>query len=259
MREEFNHGEVTRAMRAEKGQTLFVVSDVHGFYSEMMAALELAGFDKSCEGHTFVSCGDLFDRGSENGQVYAFVKSLPRKVLIRGNHEDFLQDILERGSLLDMDVENGTDITVEQLLGESVLDAWGNLDREACAEEICELAAFLDSMVHYYEAGEYIFTHGWLPTVFEERYPRVDPNWRNASASDWRWAHLSEWQQYYGARAILDGRTIVCGHRPSYMGYYFDPMRANDCNEIFFGQGMIALDANAVRSGRVNVLVVELS
>ena len=55
--------------------------------------------------------------------------------------------------------------------------------------------------------------------------------------------------------AFLAGRTIVCGHRPAYMGYYFDPTRANDCNEIFYGQGMIALDAHTVRSGRVNVLV----
>ena len=245
-------------MMGETGQTIFAVSDVHGHYTELIAALEQAGFDRDCEEHIFVSCGDLFDRGRENGQVYAFVKSLPRKVLIRGNHEDFLGDILERGSILDMDVGNGTDVTVEQLLGESVPDAWGNLDREACAAEIRELTAFLDSMVHYYEAGEYIFTHGWLPTVFEERYPRVDPDWKNASASDWRWAHQSEWQQYYGAGAVLVGRTIVCGHRPAYMGYYFDPARANDCNEIFFGQGMIALDAHTVRSGRVNVLAVSL-
>jgi hypothetical protein len=247
-----------RFMMGEKGKTIFAVSDVHGYYTELMAALEQAGFDRECEEHIFVSCGDLFDRGQENGQVYAFVKSLERKVLIRGNHEDFLQDILERGGILAMDVENGTDVTVEQLLGENVLDAQGNLDRGACAEEIRELTAFLDSMAHYYEAGEYIFTHGWLPTVFEERYPRVDPDWKNASASDWRWAHLSEWQQYYGAGATLNGRTIVCGHRPSYMGYYFDPMRANDCNEIFYGKGMIALDANTVRSGCVNVLVVDL-
>lgn len=243
-------------MSDEKRQMLFVVSDVHGHYTEMMAALAQAGFDHGCEEHTFVSCGDLFDRGSENGLLYAFVTSLERKILIRGNHEDFLRDILDRGNLLDMDIRNGTDVTVEQLLGEMALDARGNLDRESCAAEIREVVAFLDSMVHYHEAGEYIFTHGWLPTVFEERYPRVDPDWRNASASEWRLAHRSEWQQFYGAGATLEGRTIVCGHRPSYMGYYFDPTRERDCTEIFFGKGMIALDANTVRSGRVNVLVV---
>jgi hypothetical protein len=245
-----------RTMSDEKRQTLFVVSDVHGHYTEMMAALAQAGFDRDCKEHIFVSCGDLFDRGFENGQVYAFVTSLERRILIRGNHEDFLRDVLERGSLLNMDVENGTDVSVEQLVGENALDAKGNLDRESCAAEIREVVAFLDSMVHYHESGEYIFTHGWLPTVFEERYPRVDPDWRNASASEWSLAHRSEWQQFYGAGATLEGRTIVCGHRPSYMGYYFDPTRERDCTEIFFGKGMIALDANTVRSGRVNVLVV---
>jgi hypothetical protein len=245
-----------RTMSDEKRQTLFVVSDVHGHYTEMMAALAQAGFDRDCKEHIFVSCGDLFDRGFENGQVYAFVTSLERRILIRGNHEDFLRDVLERGSLLNMDVANGTDVTVEQLVGEKALDARGNLDRESCAAEIREVVAFLDSMVHYHESGEYIFTHGWLPTVFEERSPRVDPDWRNASASEWRLAHRSEWQQFYGAGATLEGRSIVCGHRPSYMGYYFDSTRERDCTEIFFGKGMIALDANTVRSGRVNVLVV---
>lgn len=240
-------------------QTLFVVSDVHGHYTEMMAALAQAGFDKDCEAHTFVSCGDLFDRGSENGQIYAFVRSLERKVLIRGNHEDFLGDILERGYILAMDVENGTDVTVEQLLGECALDAQGRLNRELCGERIREITDFLDSMIHYFAAGEYIFTHGWLPTVFEDRYPRVSPDWQNVSASEWRLAHRSEWQQFYGAGATLKGRTIVCGHRPSYMGYYFDPVRETDCTEPFHGEGMIAVDAGTVRSGRVNVLVVTLS
>ena len=246
-------------MNPDTERKLFVVSDVHGYYTEMMVALEQAGFDRDCEAHTFVSCGDLFDRGTENGRVYAFVRSLERKILIRGNHEDFLHDALERGGILCMDVENGTDVTIEQLVGEDALDAEGKLDVKTYAPRIRELTDFLDSMVHYHEAGAYIFTHGWLPDVFEGRYPRVRSDWRDATESEWRWAHLSEWQQFYGVGATLEGRIIVCGHRPSYMGYYFDPGRERDCTEPFRGEGMIAVDAGTVRSGRVNVLVLTTS
>lgn len=37
----------------------FVVSDVHGFYDEMIEALNKAGFDKNNKDHVFISCGDL--------------------------------------------------------------------------------------------------------------------------------------------------------------------------------------------------------
>ena len=69
---------------------LFVLSDIHGHYSEMKKALDEAGFDPENGSHIFVSCGDLFDRGMENVAVYDFVRGLKHKILIRGNHEDML-------------------------------------------------------------------------------------------------------------------------------------------------------------------------
>lgn len=37
----------------------FCVADVHGFYNEMMSALNNAGYDKNNPNHVFCSCGDL--------------------------------------------------------------------------------------------------------------------------------------------------------------------------------------------------------
>lgn len=236
---------------------LFAVSDVHGHYTELMHALDDVGFDGKNENHIFVSCGDLFDRGGENHRVYDFVRGLPRKVLIRGNHEDMLRQVLKRGYLVKMNVYNGTDITAEQMLGEESVDANGRFDVEAHAAKIKELITFIDTMLNYYETEQYVFTHGWLPIVFEGRRPYVDPAWRNATASAWKEAHLLEWQQLYDVRAMLEGKTIVCGHRSAMLGHMFDLSRKLDCNEPFYGEGMIAIDAGTVRSGRVNVLVVE--
>ena len=64
----------------------FVVADVHGFYDEMKAALDEAGFDPENENHTLISCGDVIDRGKRPNEVVKYLVNLPRKILIRGNH-----------------------------------------------------------------------------------------------------------------------------------------------------------------------------
>ncbi len=238
---------------------IFIVSDIHGYYTELMKALEQAGFDRENENHVFISCGDLFDRGTENAKVYAFVQSLQRKILIKGNHEDMLSRILKEGNITDTDISNGTDVTVAELFGEDSIDAYGNFKTTAHTEKIREVMDFLDSMLNYYETECYVFTHGWLPIVFEGRYPKIDPSWRDVSDEEWNEARLLEWQQLYDVKALLDGKTIVCGHRASFLGHMFDCFREPDCSEPFYGEGMIAIDAGTVRSGRVNVLVIEES
>ena len=237
---------------------LFIVSDIHGHYSFLTEALSLAGFETDSEDHVFVSCGDLFDRGSENVPVYDFVRSLERKILIKGNHEDMLREILCNGKISARDVCNGTDITVSQFFGEDSIDTNGCFDTVKNAEKIRELVTFIDSMQDYFECGGYVFTHGWLPITFSGRYPTVSESWRDADASEWEEARFLEWQQLYDVGALLDGKIIVCGHRPSRLGHMFDTTRASDCSEIFYGKGMIAIDAGSVRSGRVNVLTLDV-
>lgn len=238
---------------------LFVVSDVHGHYTKMIKALADAGFDENNEEHFFLSCGDLFDRGSENLLVYNFVRSLERKILIKGNHEQRLSEVLKQGYITQREIDNATDGTIKELLGQEAINKDGAIDVTAHAEKIGEITAFLDAMLDYYETKQFVFTHGWLPVVFEGRVPHVDPYWRTVPSAQWDIVRDYQWQQFYSVGATLCGKTIVCGHRPASMGYLFDPMRANDCADPFYGDGMIAIDAWTVRSGRVNVLVAEVS
>ena len=236
---------------------LFVLSDIHGHYSEMKKALDEAGFDPEKENHIFVSCGDLFDRGMENAAVYDFVRGLKNKILIRGNHEDMLCKTFVGGSLLPHSIHNGTDITIRQLLGEDAIDEDGNIMGEAYEAMIKEIMNFIDSMIDYYETEEYVLTHGWVPIILDDRTPMIDPNWRNASNMEWGEARWLQWQQLYETNAKVEGKTIVCGHRPARMGAMFDKSREPDDSSIFYGDGMIAIDAGTVRSGRVNILIVE--
>lgn len=239
------------------GRKLFVVSDVHGHYTLLKKALDDAGFDPSKDNHVFVSCGDLFDRGNENGSVYDFVRNLPNKILIRGNHEDMLCDALDRGKITVTELYNGTDITIEEFLGKDAVDRQGRFDPEKHAEKIRDIKSFVEEMLDYYESGDYIFTHGWLPIEFEGRYPRIRDDWKDALPEDWQGARFLEWHQLYDVGATLAGKTIVCGHRPARLGRLFDDSREPDCSEPFYGNGIIAIDAGTVRSGRVNVLVIE--
>ena len=46
----------------------YVISDVHGYYTQMKSALEKAGFFSDTTPHKLVMLGDLFDRGHEAKQ-----------------------------------------------------------------------------------------------------------------------------------------------------------------------------------------------
>ncbi|MBQ7378965.1 MAG: hypothetical protein IJW70_04705 [Clostridia bacterium] len=113
------------------------------------------------------------------------------------------------------------------------------------------------SMLDFYETQRYVFVHGWLPIVIEGRSPYISQSWRAESVLAWEEARLLEWQQLYDVGTTLEEKTIVCGHRPARLGYMFDGSREPDCSEPFYGNGMIAIDAGTVKSGCVNVLVLE--
>ena len=51
----------------------YVVSDVHGFYTEMIDALDKKGFFKDNSPHTLVVCGDMMDRGPESIKMQEFM------------------------------------------------------------------------------------------------------------------------------------------------------------------------------------------
>jgi hypothetical protein len=126
---------------------LFCVSDVHGFYNELKAALDAVGFDHNNEEHWLITCGDHFDRGSQPIEVMNYLNSLPRKVLVKGNHESLLRDLCDRGYPGGHDYSNGTFDTVCEL-GNAGL---GNSFDECCLVAYNRTKNFIDGMVDYFE------------------------------------------------------------------------------------------------------------
>ena len=83
----------------------FVLSDIHGCYTELEAALHEAGYDAKNSKHWIISAGDLFDRGNENVKVYELMQSFPRRLMICGNHDEMLIHFLKTNFMSMEDVE----------------------------------------------------------------------------------------------------------------------------------------------------------
>ena len=139
----------------------FIVADVHGFYDELMKSLEEKGFDKDDPNHTLISLGDLLDRGRKPLDCLKFVNSLERKILIRGNHEDLLEELLERKHFWSHDIQNGTADTVFDLTNIDYYDWDAKVFDDV--KQNPELKKYISSIVDFAEIGNNIFVHGWIP------------------------------------------------------------------------------------------------
>lgn len=245
----------------------FIVADVHGFYDEMIAALNDAHFDRDNPDHTFVSLGDLFDRGPKPAECLEFVMGLDpdRRILIRGNHEDLMEQAIARGSFLSHDISNGTKGTALTLTG-----AANSVDALIAMRTLPLYNEYIASTFDWAETDGAIFVHGWIPhyvelkgfqgTCYRHYY---EENWRNASRDEWK---AARW--YNGIESWADGvrepnMTIFCGHwHTSWARCYIDDeyaewTRNSEAFRPWVREGIVALDACTAWSHMVNCYVYE--
>lgn len=242
----------------------FVISDIHSYYDEMIAALNEAGFDPDNENHWLIGCGDYLDRGNKPAAVINYLRSLPRKILIKGNHDDMLMELFDRGVAYSHDIQNGTVDTVYRL-GYSPDGDWDTFLN--IAYHI--YSPFYDSMVNYFETENYIFVHSWIPLIRQDNLPKHYARGRKWAFNDnWRYAHESEWQEArwgnpfeLSAKGLRPDKTVVFGHwhtswpRANWEG---KPEFSEDADfSPYFGNGIVGIDACTAHSKKVNVLVLE--
>lgn len=209
----------------------FISSDVHSFFDEWYDALLNSGFDIDNDEHIIVILGDIFDRGTKPLEVYRFLKTLPkeRRILIRGNHEILLRDLVKRGFAESHDRHNGTVDTLyylvklpserehiknfykEQVINnvEYGTDAYYKLNdkynkesRKIWTGTIKEILDWIDGdeWMNYWETPNYIFVHSWIPlrehVDFEKSlsYGHIVKSGPDTYREDWRNATQSEWE-----------------------------------------------------------------
>ena len=236
----------------------FVSADIHGYFDEWQTALKEKGFDINNPEHKIIICGDLFDRGHQPKEIIDFILSNKDKfILIRGNHEDLMQDMINRNSSDFGDLSNGTAQTIVDLYPEWLISEF-NLSKIA---KITRLQEILDSCINYFETEHYIFVHGWIP-IIEECY-LYDSDWRNARNERWKKARWTNPVEMYRYEIYEPNKTIVCGHwHCSALWHEQNPNEYDEFGlkanfEPFITNNMIALDACTAYSHKVNVVVLD--
>lgn len=243
---------------------LFVVSDTHSFYSELKFALDKAGFDENNENHWLIVCGDAFDRGEESLEMLHFLMSLERKILVRGNHDNLLEDCCKRRYAFGHDFSNGTAKTIYDIGG------GGDFDK-CCDVTFAKTQAYRDSLVNFFETKNYIFVHGWIPCEIQNMRLKpwhqefkeyaFNPDWRNANARAWESATWCNGVKQARLGIVEPGKTIVCGHWHCSYGHSIENLisefEEDAIWEPYYTEGCIAIDRCTAHTKEVNVLVLE--
>lgn len=231
-------------------QRIVAVSDVHGFYDEMMAALKEVNFNPETD--LFVSCGDAMDRGSQPRQVIEFLNRLQNKVLIKGNHEQLMKDAIKRKCFLSHDIHNGTAHTAYDFCTKENAGLMNHAQILGELRDDPEYQKYMNLLVNYYETENYIFVHSWIPGGVD---------WRCAPQSKW---DKAMWGNPFDIASVVGnktGKTIVHGHWHNSTGWWRKGIGSkfgeDACFDIIEHDGCIGLDGCVAYTKKVNVLVIE--
>ena len=242
----------------------FVITDVHSFYSIMMAELLKKGFDINNKDHILISCGDNFDRGQEAKEMLKFLYQMytqDRAILVKGNHESLFEEMVDSGYPSSIDFSNGTYSTLLQL--QPKMKAY-EFDMNHYNHQIDQL---IKEMKDYYETPHYIFVHGWIP-IGKDDYNNLlyDPEWRAADPDRFESARWLNGMDMAMHEIIEPNKIIVCGHwhtswgnvrkeNPGLSSVEYKKL-ADDKNKFYpyEDEGIIAFDACTAYTKKCNIL-----
>ncbi len=247
----------------------FVTSDVHSFFDAFYQELLNNGFETDNPDHKLILCGDLFDRGDQTVELFEFIKRLgDRAIYVKGNHESLLEDCMSEiyaGKVPSSHhFHNGTVKTICQFCGQNKWIMYDPTWRRKICDTMQPILDWIDKKcVNYFEVGDYVFTHGWVPC-----YQGLD-DFRDATEEDWeraRWENGMEMWKY--PRCRVEGKTVVCGHWHCSWGWShirqerkeFPDKSRKDWKKSFdpfVDDGIIALDACTAYTNMCNVIVID--
>lgn len=209
----------------------FVTADPHGFFTIMHDALIAQGFDEDNPEHKLVICGDLMDRGKEARKMQAYILSLLEKdrvILIRGNHEDLMLNMIEDmkvgdpfSLLYSHHASNKTLDTALQLTGAKKSELFDDITSVARSTAATPFVRkIIPKMLNFYETEHYVFVHGWVPCGVDPAEGYFTKDLKGATDAEWaeaRWENGMSLAVECGA--IIPDKTIVCGHWHTSFGH----------------------------------------
>lgn len=206
------------------------VSDIHGCYDKLQAALQAVNFDEKVD--TIVSVGDPFDRGPQSYEVLKFLLGCPNRILIWGNHDLDLYDLMRgREWVQGRHYQNG------------VLETFKSFTKMPDLSSINTGIQFLRTDAHYFcfklinqyfreccfavEFADLVATHGWVPVAIDSKKSYFDDivgkmcgyyiykyweDWRDADFADWVDATWSHSQNFFEQKVFLPNKKLLIGH-----------------------------------------------
>lgn len=190
---------------------IYAIGDVHGCLDPLRRLMDQIHLSEMDE---VVFIGDYVDRGPDSKGVIDYLLTLRgRYTFLMGNHERMFLDFLQ-GKERFLFLYNG---------GEATLESYGGVGEIPAAH-----LDFLNRLIPYYEADEYLFVHGGIrPGIpLQDQDPR-----------DLLWIR-EEFYAYPGRYP----KTVVFGHTP---------MR-----EVLMEEDRIGIDTACVYGNKLTCLVL---
>lgn len=247
---------------------LFVFSDVHGDYDALMKGLSEVGYDANNKQHLLVSLGDNFGRADNSrdnsGSLNIFnflvkTEHANTPIILRGNHESILLDMLKRQDFTYTDLYNGEVKTIGSFVG--LTEAETLYGPEWAFKEIQKynLDSWVSTLPWFFSTKHCIFTHGWLP----ENKGVIIANLSQVSKTRWHqatWSNsIEKYQNFIEKYPRGYKKVIIVGHFGSHL---FREQIKNDgknIDDIWIDNehNVIAIDQTLARSHNLKILVIK--
>lgn len=229
-----------------------MVSDIHGCFDKLQAALKKVDFNPNID--TIVSLGDPFDRGPQNAEVLEFLMSCPSRILIWGNHDGRLYNLLSGRDLFITwaDYHNGLLATFQSFCDNPDLTSIETglvlLRSDERCGRICGLLwQYFDECKFAAEWKDLIATHAWVPLNIED--------WRQASRQEWMdatWTHVANAVK----KEIFPEKRLVVGHWHAWR-LRGDPLDAIDYSTYQTDKIVVIDGCTNAEEGLVNTFIYE--
>lgn len=198
----------------------YVMSDIHGCYSEFMEMLNKIKFSDDDELYIL---GDIFDRGPQPLKVLDYILERKNIVMLKGNHEKMFQDAIENEDYI-LWYFNGGYVTHSQL-------------QERGQGEIEKVYSYVKELPLIKVVDKFIFVH----SGFENYDDSLELDEFLAQSED-----ICVWsRENIGKEKKYRDYTVICGHTPV-------QNIEDGCNTILKRCGTIYIDCGCCFGAMVN-------
>ena len=206
----------------------FVIGDIHGNYRALLQCLDRSKFDMKKD--LLIGLGDYCDGHTETAEVLLLLDKIPNKVLVLGNHDQWLINYLKTGATPDIWTNQGGKATIRSIIG----------------HDLKVFDKLLGSCIPYYLTEDNkLFVHGGMK-------PKADVRTTDVYYLVWDRELL-----YFTFNKVIEGRTanIVENYSEVYLGHTTTEIFGY--TTPFCKLGIFALDQGAGYRGKLTIMDID--